>query len=115
MSASCLRPRYAMPGTHVAYGRWRGWLKRCKALLLRSRYTSLRCPVLTYRMELSAYAYAMRCSALASPMVVFAVYGTDLAYGSICLRARYAMSGTGIAYGGGCLHACYEMYGTDIV
>eukprot|EP00961_Rhodomonas_salina_P210583 2843557-Rhodomonas_salina.1 len=38
----------------------------------------------------------------------------NIAYGTSCLRARYAMSGAKIAYGGISLRACNAMSGADI-
>eukprot|EP00961_Rhodomonas_salina_P249864 3377107-Rhodomonas_salina.11 len=39
--------------------------------------------------------------------------GTNIAYGAICLRTRYAMSGTDVAYGTICLRPRYAVPGTD--
>eukprot|EP00961_Rhodomonas_salina_P260397 3518851-Rhodomonas_salina.1 len=63
----------------------------------------------TVRTPLSAYALAMLCPVLTSPMrlldytcvrACYAMSGTDIgkASAAICLRARYAMPGTDTAY-----------------
>eukprot|EP00961_Rhodomonas_salina_P206465 2787073-Rhodomonas_salina.1 len=46
--------------------------------------------------------------------VVIAKSGTDIAYGAIGRRARYAKSGTDIAYGAIGRRARYAKSGTDI-
>eukprot|EP00961_Rhodomonas_salina_P214092 2891103-Rhodomonas_salina.1 len=54
------------------------------------------------RTLLSCYAAAMRCPVLTQAILLsacapYAMSGTDIAYGTTCLRASYSMSGTDIA------------------
>eukprot|EP00961_Rhodomonas_salina_P255354 3451114-Rhodomonas_salina.4 len=88
--ASLLRARYAMSGTHLAYGMVP---ENCLPLPPKLPCTDTACgaarrdtqyyPVLTWRMALQG------CATL----------GTDLAYATTSLRACYAMSGADLAYG----------------
>eukprot|EP00961_Rhodomonas_salina_P192655 2600262-Rhodomonas_salina.1 len=44
----------------------------------------------------------------------YALSGTDIVCGAICLRARCPVSGTDRAYGYACLRVCYAVSGTAI-
>eukprot|EP00961_Rhodomonas_salina_P262325 3545038-Rhodomonas_salina.5 len=67
----------------------------------------MRCPVLALRALRYYWASVWR-------YLHTRVYGTDIAYGAICIRACYEMTGTDIVYGALGTHACYAMSGTDI-
>eukprot|EP00961_Rhodomonas_salina_P305407 3941944-Rhodomonas_salina.5 len=114
---------YAMPRTAVVYGPMRcpgvrgaGWYERmlpvASPMVLRACYAMsateagfaaipMRRAVLRYAMLL----HAMRgdtfipCAPQVHPAICLRAFGTDIAYGAICLRASYALSSTDLAYG----------------
>eukprot|EP00961_Rhodomonas_salina_P075552 1013808-Rhodomonas_salina.6 len=134
---------YTVSGTELGYGATRydhciSFVAEHKVLtvVISPNAGAVQCPVLTYRMGMSAYAPAMRCPVLSSRMLlpgdnappiesVFSwgrgeegryhptLSGTDIAHAAITLRGPYGMSGTELAYAAIGLRARCTMVGTD--
>eukprot|EP00961_Rhodomonas_salina_P303875 3941399-Rhodomonas_salina.5 len=104
---STLRRRYAMSGPDLGVSDHRAMsvpLCYCATHLLCNVRFATRCPVLTYRMQLSVDVRARRCPVLTYSMLLSAYARArrcpvlTLSYAAISVRSCCAMSGTDIPY-----------------
>eukprot|EP00961_Rhodomonas_salina_P249755 3375935-Rhodomonas_salina.6 len=95
-----------MPTSDPAYEPTRKGIRygAIRSTALSAYAMAMRCPVLTWRVVIAAYAMSGASGGVSAGQIPYAVR----------LRACYAMLGTDIPFGHSRLRACYAMSGTDM-